>query len=177
MGNNRYETLAVAPDHELEAVLRSGTPPDPADLAGYEYRGWNTPFFASLAGIKKFKKGFFVDREAGGRVRGYNKDIRQEGGLSGPWLEKGPGGRAKPFGFYEVTPPERGWYPNSILLNYACARNHALDPTRVLRDYVVQVDRDNPHLLLGKAYLALGLSKPAVSWFILERLGKATPPT
>ena len=174
MTNHRYESLAVAPEHELESILRAGLPPDPADLAGYEFRGWNTPLFASFAGIKKFKKGFFNDRNAGGRVRGYNKDIRQQGGLSGPWLEKGPGGRAKPFGFFEVEPPEQGWYPNSVLFNYACPRNNRLDPTRVLRDYVVLVDRDNPDLLLGKAYLALGLTRPSVSWFILERTGRST---
>ena len=59
----RTEAVAAAEPvakRRYEALLRSGTPPDPSLLAGYEYRGWNTPFFASLAGIKKFKKGFFT---------------------------------------------------------------------------------------------------------------------
>ena len=176
MASHRYEALACAPDAELEAVLRAGTPPEPEALAGYEFRGWNTPAFAPLVGIQKFVKGFFHDPDAGGRLRGYNKDIRQEGGLAGAWLEKGPGGEAKPFGFYEVESDASGRYPNSVLLNYGCPRNRAIDPTKLLRDYVVQVNPENPDLLLGKAYLALPPRWPVVSWFILERLRKVPPP-
>ncbi len=175
MGKHRYETLAVALGPELEAILRAGTPPDRAGLCGFEFRGWNTPFFAPLAGIQKFKKGFFADSDVGGRVRGYNRDVRQEGGLAGPWIEKGTGG-AKAYGFYDVEPQTGGRYPNSVLLNYGCDRNPRFNPIRLLRDYVVQVDPDNPDLLLGKAYLGLPGAWPVVSWFVLERLGPGRPP-
>lgn len=175
MGKHRYETLAVALPHELDAVLRAGTPPDLEGLAGFEFRGWNTPFFAPLAGIQKFKKGFFVDRSAGGAIRGYNRDVRQEGGLAGPWIEKGSGG-AKAYGFYDLEPQLGGAFSNSVLLNYGCERNPRLNPIRLLRDYVVQVDPDNPDLLLGKAYVALPVRWPFVSFFVLERLGPGRPP-
>ena len=170
-----YESLASATSDTLEQVLLDGQAPDLEVIAGNEYRGWNTPFFASWVGILRFKKGFFKDETNGGSVRGYNKDIVPGGGLMDPWTEKGPGGKAKPFGFYEVQPQSAGMYPNSVLLNYDCPRNFALDPTKLLRDYVVQVNPDNPHLLLGKAYLALP-GKPCVSYFILERVGDAEQP-
>jgi len=175
MGKHRYETLAVALPHELEAVLQAGTAPDLHGIAGYEFRGWNTPFFAPLAGIQKFKKGFFVDSSAGGAVRGYNRDVRQEGGLAGPWIEVGTGG-ATAYGFYELEPQVGGPYPNSVLLNYGCERNPFYNPIKLLRDYVVQVDPDNPDLLLGKAYLGLPVKWPSVSFFVLERLGPGRPP-
>jgi hypothetical protein len=175
MSRHRYETLAVATSAELEAALRGGLAPDPQALAGSEFRGWNTPFFAPFLGIQKFKKGFFVDEPAGGRVRGYNRDVRQEGGLSGPWLEKGTGG-AKAYGFYEVEVQSAGCYPGSVLLNYDCPRNPRANPIRLLRDYVVQVDPGNPDLLLGKAYLGLPPRGVFVSWFVLERLGPGRPP-
>ena len=41
---------------------------------------------------------------------------------------------------------------------------------------MVQVDPDNPDLLLGKAYLGLPGAWPVVSWFVLERLGPGRPP-
>jgi hypothetical protein len=171
-----YTALCSASSSDLEVVMRSGTPPDIDALAGYEYRGWNNEFFASWAGILRFKKGFFRDPRAGGRVRGYNKPIVQGGGLVEPWTEKGRDGRAKPFGFYEVEPPNGGRYPNSVLLNYGCPRNFPIDPTKLLRDYVVEVEPGNPDLLLGKAYLAIPPRWPHVSWFILERLGPSEVP-
>ena len=47
--------------------------------------------------------------------------------------------------------------------------NPALDPTQVLRDYVVQVDPKNPDLFLGKAYGAFGPLRIPTNFFILER--------
>jgi hypothetical protein len=171
-----YDSLASSTDETLEQALVDGTQPDLETIAGHEYRGWNTPFFAATAGILRFKKGFFKDPSAGGAVRGYNKDIVAGGGLMDPWTEKGKDGKAKPFGFYEIVPQTSGPYPNSVLLNYDCPRNFPLDPTKLLRDYVVQVNPDNPHLLLGKAYLALPGKWPTVSYFILERVGEAEVP-
>lgn len=176
MNRHDYASLASAPRAELEAVLRAGHPPDLEGLAGSEFRGWNTPFFASWIGILRFKKGFFRDPKAGGRVRGYNKAIRSGGGLNDPWVEKGPGDVASPFGFYEVEIPDDDRYPNSVLLNYNCPRNFLADPTRLLRDYLVQVDADNPDLLLGKAYLATPPIWPRVSYFLLERVGDSVVP-
>jgi hypothetical protein len=54
-----YESLASSTDETLEQALLDGTQPDLETIAGNEYRGWNTPFFAATAGILRFKKGFF----------------------------------------------------------------------------------------------------------------------
>jgi hypothetical protein len=38
-----------------------------------------------------------------------------------------------------------------------------------LRDFLVKVSADSSDLLLGKAYLALGVIRPFVGYFILRR--------
>ena len=172
-----YEKLAMSTAATLEEVLCAGTAPAVEDLAGSEFRGWNTPFFASWVGILRFKKGFFLDPKAGGALRGYNKNIMSGGGINDPWDESGPGGKAKPFGFYDVVSSSTEPYSNSVVLNYNCPRNFSLDPTKLLRDYLVQVDPENPDLFLGKAYLALPPKWPCVSYFILERVGQAEIPS
>lgn len=174
---HNYASLCSSTDETLEEVLRNGVMPKFDDVMGYEYRGWNTPFFASWVGILRFKKGFFWDTGAGGRPRGYNKNI-EPGKITELWQEKGPGGKSAPFGFYEIQPQLEvagSPYPNSILLDYNCPRNLAVDPTKLLRDYVVQVHAGDPTLLLGKAYLALP-GDPAISFFILERVGESVVP-
>jgi len=57
-----------------------------------------------------------------------------------------------------------------VLLDYGRGGNKPWDPTRGLRDYVVQVDPSNPDLFLGKAYYALGPLRVHSNFFILERL-------
>ena len=60
-------------------------------------------------------------------------------------------------------------YLHALLLNYGRGGNKPYDPTRNLRDYVVQVDPANPDLYLGKAYYALGPARMPTNFFILER--------
>ena len=72
-----YESLASATSDTLEQALLDGQAPDLEVIAGNEYRGWNTPFFASWVGILRFKKGFFKDETNGGSVcatSAYNTD-------------------------------------------------------------------------------------------------------
>lgn len=158
---SRYEELAALPDRALEALLRAGRPPQ--DLAGWEFKGYNTPFFASLLGIRKFVKGFFQ----GNGLEGYNIPVKQNG-LTGEWLHKPSADAPHRFGFYVVGPGDL--YQNSVLLDYgASPRNPSWKPERLLRDYLVQPDKDDPDILLGKAYLALGMRVPT-SFFILQRL-------
>ena len=88
MTKHTYESLASSTDETLEQVMMTGTQPDLDVIAGSEYRGWNTPFFAATAGILRFKKGFFKDPSVGGAVRGYNKDIVAGGGLMDPWMDE-----------------------------------------------------------------------------------------
>lgn len=171
-----YRKLAHSSNADLEAVFRAGTQPSPDALAGYEFRGFNTPFFAKLLGIQKFVKGFFKES---GAVEGYNIPVQQNG-FEGAWLHKPSAEAPKRFGFYNVYPVRKyerdNLYPNALLLNYgASARNPFYRVERVLRDYVVQVDPANADLLLGKAYLAFGPVRVPSNFFVLERLRQAPP--
>ncbi len=165
----RFRDLAGMGDSRLEEVFSSARGPEPEALAGFEWRGANTPWFASLLGIRKFIKGFFLT-EAG--VEGYNIPVRQNG-LEEPWLHKPSPENPRRFGFFMVGKVRPGGrdslYPEALLLDYgASPRNPWYRPERVLRDYLVQ-NPENPEILIGKAYLALGPRVPS-SFFILERL-------
>lgn len=169
-----FKRLASLHSSDLERLMEQSPAPPIASMLGYEYRGFNTPPFCSLLGIRTFIKGFFGEPE---HVEGYNIPPVQNG-LDGEWVHKPSPEKPKRFGFYEVRRVRAGerdsLYPNALLLDYgASKRNPALAPERLLRDYVVQPDTARPDLLLGKAYLALGARVP-VSYFIIERL-RATP--
>jgi hypothetical protein len=158
--------LERARHSELELAFVRGTTPDLDALVGWEFRGINHPAWAQLAGIKKFVKGF--GREPDGRVIGYNRPVAQNV-LDGRWHVS-----AKRFGFFLVAPVDPtardNAYLHSVLLDYGRGGNKPWDPTRGLRDYVVQVDPANPDLFLGKAYYALGPLRVHSNFFILERL-------
>jgi hypothetical protein len=176
-----YQALCLATDAELEQAMRRGTPPDLSSLSGWEFRGYNTPAFADLLGIRKFKKGFYRESPTGGYdvIQGYNVKIKQNA-YGEPWVDVMKGADNAKFGWYNVyrvrlTEPDYK-YPNAVLINYASSKNFALDPTRQLRDYLVQVYPDNPDLYLGKAFVALGPVRVFVSWFILERISRSSLP-
>ena len=98
---------------------------------------------------------------------GYNSPAKNNV-LDGRWHVA-----AKRFGFYEVynvdATARDNRYLHAVLLDYGKGENPALDPTQVLRDYVVQVDPANPDLFLGKAYSAFGPVRIPTNFFILER--------
>ncbi|HZV02666.1 MAG TPA: hypothetical protein VFF73_38520 [Planctomycetota bacterium] len=166
--SHRLVDLARLPRHELEHLLRYGERPDHASLSGYVFKGANVTVPGSLM-FPRFSKGFFVEE---GRAMGYNVPV-ERGPLDGAWYTK-PREDPKPFGFYEVLPMAPGLpmaiYPNSVLLDYSKGGNWS--PDRLLRDFLVLVEPNNPDLLLGKAYLALGVWV-SVGFFVLERWGKA----
>ena len=156
-----FAELARKDTQALEAIFAAGAAPRLESLPGWEWRGWNAPFFTKLLGIRKFIKGFF-DGPAG--VEGYNIPVRQ-GDFSESWSKKG-----RPFGFYNVSNAGA-----SVLLDYgASPRNARWKPERVLRDFLVQPDPGNADLLLGKAYLDLCGPRVFSNFFILERLAKTT---
>lgn len=160
-----YKDLASRKNAELETLMKVGAMPSLDALAGFEFRGFNTPAFTAVLGIRKFVKGFFRSPRG---LEGYNVPARQNG-LDGEWLRKPSEESPKRFGFYVVT-RSPGPYPNSALIDYsASALNKVWQPERLLRDYLVQPDPGNPDLFLGKAYLALP-SRVHVSYFVLERL-------
>jgi hypothetical protein len=154
----------------LEQIFQRGTMPSLDDLVGWEFRGCNhLPLnflpVAQIIGIKKFVKGFFKTDD--GRVMGYNRPVGRNA-LDGRWNVV-----EKQFGYYEVAPVDPtsrdNKYLHAVLLDYGKGGNPALDPTQVLRDYVVQVDPKNPDLFLGKAYGAFGPLRIPTNFFILER--------
>jgi hypothetical protein len=162
--------LEQMPMGVLEKVFQRGVTPNLDDLVGWEFRGVNhLPLnalpVANLLGIKKFVKGFF--RTEDGRVMGYNSPVKNNA-LDGRWHVAD-----KKFGYYEVAPVDAtsrdNKYLHAVLLNYGKGGNPAIDPSQVLRDYVVQVDPKNPDLFLGKAYSAFGPLRIPTNFFILER--------
>lgn len=166
-----YRRLARSTDAELEESLRASKGPDPAALAGWEFRGWNVPAWAGLLGIRKFVKGFFAGEDG---VGGYNIPVDQNG-LEGEWLHRPSAETPRRFGFYRVGRVDKAakdnFYPEAVLLDYgASTLNPAWRPERVLRDYVVQPDPAAPNVLLGKAYVALGPARVSPNFFVLERL-------
>ena len=179
--------LARAPRPELERAMLRGSTPEIAALVDWEFRGINaTPDgalpLARLAGIQKFVKGMF--RAAGRRdgdpeavmdavmdaVMGYNCPVVQNA-LDGRWQTRPSDAEPRRFGFYTVAPvdPTRrdNRYLHALLLDYGQGGNPAWDPSRALRDYLVQVDPGNPDLLLGKAYAAIGPLRFPVGYFVL----------
>lgn len=144
----------------LDQLFERGTLPDVEALVGCAFRGYNTPAMTAALGIRKFIKGFFREN---GLIEGYNRKVKQNC-FDEPWLPTS----ARRFGFYHVSlwPVEQ---PRSLLLDYGrSTRNPALEPARVLRDYVVQIYPDNPALLLGKAYVSIMGAEMLVSRFVLE---------
>jgi hypothetical protein len=161
--------LEQATHAELETVFVRGATPDLDRLVGWEFRGINHPGWARVAGIKKFIKGFFRD---GNAVRGYNCPVEQNV-LDGRWHARPDNAAPKRFGYYRVAPVDPtardNAYLHAVLLDYGAGGNKPWDPTRGIRDYLVQVDDDNPDLYLGKAYYAVGPLRVHSNFFILER--------
>lgn len=160
---------------DIETAFMRGTQPALDALVGWEFRGINRfPLYPlplpQLLGIKKFVKGFFRDED--GRVMGYNCPVVQNV-LDGRWHTKPSDTAPKRFGFYEVAPVDAtrrdNAYLHAVLLDYGRGGNKPWDPTSGLRDYLVQVDPENPDLYLGKAYYALGPARVRSNFFILER--------
>lgn len=162
--------LERARHRELELAFVRGATPDLDALVGWEFRGINHPTWARIAGIKKFVKGFY--RGDDDRVMGYNCPVVQNV-LDGRWHTKPSDTAPKRFGFYEVAAVDAtardNAYLHSVLLDYGKGGNKPWDPSRGLRDYLVQVDPANPDLFLGKAYYALGPLRVHSNFFILER--------
>jgi len=162
--------LERATHAELELAFVRGATPVLDELVGWEFRGINHPAWARIAGIKKFVKGFYRDED--GRTMGYNCPVDQNV-LDGRWRTKPSDTAPKRFGYYEVAavdPTRRdNAYLHAVLLDYGRGGNKVWDPTRGIRDYLVQVDPANRDLFLGKAYFALGPVRVHSNFFILER--------
>jgi hypothetical protein len=171
-----FEDLCVAGSAELERLLTGGFTPEPDQLAGWELRGYNTQPLAGPFRVRKFKKGFAADPAGPGMLQGYNVLVQQNG-LPNPWIDRLRHGEPIRFGLYEARPVRPGQrdsaYPRALLLDYSRGHNPLWDPSRLLRDYMVQVYRDNHDLYLGKAYGAVGPARVLVGYFVAERYNRA----
>ena len=165
----RYLELARRSARELEETFLRGHMPDLDALVGWEFRGMNVGRLPRLARIRKFVKGF--ERREGDKLFGYNRPVRQNR-VTAPWLVGD-----KRFGWYRVAPVDPtardNAYLHAALLDYGRGDNPIYDPSRGLRDYLVQVDAGDRDLYLGKAYYAVGPARVPLSFFVLERLRPA----
>ena len=168
---------------ELEKLMREGTAPSYDELVGWEFAGTNLGAMTDLLGIRKFKKGFYrgdprvPHRAIHGTsdfIQGYNVVVKQNG-IPNPHVAHPDERAPKRHGFYRVQPVASGAkdakYPNALILHYGLGRNGG-NPAAFLRDYLVQPFADDPDLLLGKAYLALGGLRIAAGYFVLVRHNK-----
>jgi hypothetical protein len=167
-----FAELAQAKASALEAALRAGRAPRESDLAGFEWRGYNTAPFTALLGIRKFIKGFFMGPRG---LEGYNIPARQNP-FAEPWKHKPDAEAPTRFGFYLAAHcAANAAYPEALLLDYgASPRNARWRPERVIRDYLVQPFPGDPNVLLGKAYIAVGPWRLSSNYFVLERLRPTT---
>jgi hypothetical protein len=170
------ELVRDVTDATRDAVMRAGTAPSFESLAGWEFAGTNTGGASDLLGIRKFKKGFYVGapRVPHGPapfIQGYNVVVEQNG-VGNPHVATPDDATAKRHGFYRVQAVVAGArdavYPSALLLDYGLGRN-GIEPSGLLRDYVVQVYADDPDLLLGRAFFALGGLRIHGGYFVLAR--------
>jgi len=153
-----FEALAQADRKTLKKVLLAATAPDPAQLAGYVYDGYNHEPLAQLV-AQKFRKAFYQQERL---LHGFNQMVMQDGQHStGEWRVRMTQGKPAVQGFYRVTfvkdePPSEVSAPYAHLLyfNYDIALNPRWNvPMRSIRDYVGLPNAGDHSLLLGKAYL------------------------
>lgn len=158
-----FDALRTMPPTRLDAVMRRGARPDPAQLIGEEFRGANTARWTRWLRFQQFVKGFEHDECAG--VRGYNRRVAQDGTWSAP---------SEPFAFFDVRPVDpaarHNRYLNAVLLDYDAGGKTRIDPVRFIRDYLVCFEPGSHDLLLGRAFLDWGPLRPSPTYFVLERL-------
>jgi hypothetical protein len=152
----------------LRPLMLRGETPEPADLAGAEFRGTNLSRAAAALGIRRFVKGFEYAQD--GALIGYNRRVKGAD-LAAAWAATTWRGQER-FGFYSVDPVEPegrdNAYLHALLLNYGSGLNPPRDPSAILRDYLVRLP--GSEFLLGHAFAALGSRRVPVGYFLLERM-------
>lgn len=154
-----YETLAQADRATLENILRTGKPPDPEQLNGYIYCGWNHEKIASFISGTKFKKGFY---KKDGLNYGFNEVVIQDRqGYLGQWEVGLHKVRPNQLGYFKVgmvkdDPPTKvnAPYRHLVTLDYRVPFHKWYTIFfRLIKDYMVCPNEGDPTLLLCKAYL------------------------
>jgi hypothetical protein len=166
----RFLELAARPKSALEAVFQAGTAPDVTALAGFEFRGYNHARAATLLGIRKFIKVFYLDNA--GQSFGCNTPVIQNG-LPGAWVARPKPDEPRRYAFFQVEGDDQHsadpMQRHALVLDYARGRNPAYQVARMLRDYLVCVEPGADDLLLGKAFLAAGGRLLPLGFFLIER--------
>lgn len=186
----RFEDLCRIDHAILEELFQRGTAPVLRDLVGWQYKGWNTSSVASLMGIRRFTKGFFIGeshRDDYAVIDGYNLWARQKGEPSENWQHADtylsgrlPGPDRKDprrHGFFKLMKASDSetetLHPHSILFDYTLYANPRTHGGRNLKDFMVQIYEDDTTLLVGKAYNAMGKARvPLPGFFVMTRAGK-----
>jgi hypothetical protein len=179
-----YELLAQADRKTLEDVLMAATAPDPAQLNGYVYDGYNHDGLAHLV-AEKFRKAFYQQDHL---PHGFNQVVMQDRQhYTGEWRVRLNHGKPAVQGFYRVTfvkdePLQKlsAPYEHLVYFNYNIDLNPRWNaPMRSIRDYVGLPNAGDHSLLLGKAYVQLAPRLTLfASYFILghpQALDAAAP--
>lgn len=171
-----FERLIAAPLKTVEDIFQRGTMPKLNELAGWEFQGRNLSFVSIFLRIRRFTKGFTPLPEGAHDptvIDGYNILIKQKGGHDKPWIPWTRNGVPLKHGFFKVHTAPPGSiddkYPQAIFFDYAEGVNPWWHPGRRLKDYTVQVYPDDPTLLVGKAYFALGSLRIFGGHYLMRR--------
>jgi hypothetical protein len=170
----KFENICAAPLSEVATLFERGLIPSLAEIVGWEYQGRNLGLTPTLMNLRRFIKGFLPNPGDSTTASGYNLWAKQRvPPQNGNWVPFKKDGVPIRHGFYRIKPVEPqardNKYPHALFLDYSLGRNPWYHPGRLLRDYMVQVYADNPHLLVGRAYVALGRSRLFSSFFVLKR--------
>jgi hypothetical protein len=166
----RYRELAASSKRELESVFAAGSPPDVAAITGFEFLGYNHPPAASLLGIRKFIKVFYLDGSQ--QAFGCNTPVSGSA-LDQEWSPRPSRDQPKRYAFFKVEPADPdaddSLHQAAVLLDYGRGGNKFYDVSRILRDYLVRVEPDSDDLLLGKAFFVIAGARVASSFFLIQR--------
>jgi hypothetical protein len=153
-----FEQLARADRKTLEAVLLASHAPDPAQLDGCVYDGYNHDGLGQLV-AQKFRKAFYRQEHL---LYGYNQMVIQDRQhYSGEWRVRMKHGQPALQGFYRVTfvkdepaSAVSAPYTHLAYFNYGIDLNPRWNViVRSIRDYVGLPNEGDHSLLLGKAYV------------------------
>jgi hypothetical protein len=155
-----FETLAQASRSTLEQVLLASKAPNPQQLVGYVYAGYNHDWLGQLPG-KKFRKAFLAKNN---HYYGLNQLVEQDGhDYTGHWRPRTANDRPLEMGFFSVVPASSSAancqvrpYNHLLCFDYNIDFNPKGNVLlRAIRDYVGLPNEGDYDLVLGKAYLQL----------------------
>lgn len=159
---------------ELRRRIVEGHPVDPDAIAGWVYRGvaLGMPKVVERLTWKTFQKAFWRDPHTA-RLFGWNVRLHQDG-LDAPSRPRVRRGAPHTTWFYEVVPPDAAPTPpgfdRGLVIDYARARNPALDTVRLVKDPLVALSPGDHDTLLGVSYLVLGgVCVETPTYFLLQR--------